>query len=278
MSRTKVVVLGTGSPKMNARAAQTSLAVLVDDQSYCIDCGSGMMRRVFEAHEDKGFEQLAMPNLKRMFLTHLHPDHTVDLAAFLISPWVIGRNENPHIYGPKGTAEMVAGLIDAYQVGVDELMHYGPHVRPALEPQVHAMTTDVFYEDALVSIEAFPVVHGNLETYGLRIVTPDKVVVFSADTCPVPLLEEKAKDCDVLIHEAYSETSLEGYNQQWHDYFRRVHTSAREVGELAKKTNPGLVVLTHHMIFAPLPRDILLTELREVYDGPAVVPKDLDAF
>lgn len=59
----------------------------------------------------------------------------------------------------------------------------------------------IIYQDDRVTVEAFPVSHGTLESYGFKFTTPDKVIVISGDTAPLEIVAEKAKDCDILLHE-----------------------------------------------------------------------------
>ena len=55
------------------------------------------------------------------------------------------------------------------------------------------------------------------------------------------------------------------------------HTSTLELGEIAKKTRPRLLVLTHQLFWGATDED-LLREIATVYDGPVVSGQDLDRF
>ena len=55
-------------------------------------------------------------------------------------------------------------------------------------------------------VTAFPVRHGELaHAFGYRFEAADRTIVISGDTAPTPDHAEHCRDCDVLIHEAYSE-------------------------------------------------------------------------
>lgn len=72
-----VVTLGTaGGPRFWKGATRTGIAtaVVVDDGFYLVDCGHGVGRQI----ERSGLE---MADLKGVFITHLHSDHTVDLNS-----------------------------------------------------------------------------------------------------------------------------------------------------------------------------------------------------
>ena len=66
-------------------------------------------------------------------------------------------------------------------------------------------------------------------------------------------------------------------NEESKEYHSTHHTSTYEVGEIAKKTNPGLVVL-YHILFWGASEDDLLREIAEVYSGKVVVGKDLSIY
>lgn len=79
----RVITLGTaGGPRWwgsGAAIRRTGIAtaVVVGDEFYLVDCGHGVGRRINEAG-------LSMQNLRGVFLTHLHSDHTIDLASLAV--------------------------------------------------------------------------------------------------------------------------------------------------------------------------------------------------
>jgi ribonuclease BN (tRNA processing enzyme) len=68
----------------------------------------------------------------------------------------------------------------------------------------------------------------------------------------------------------------------YQEYRRKHHTSSREMAEIAKKANPGLLILYHRAnpggVGRPNPEQVLLEEVRQLYDGKAVIGHDLDVF
>nr|WP_274637040.1 MBL fold metallo-hydrolase [Microbacterium bovistercoris] len=65
---------GSGQPILRTGIAT---AIAVGDVFYLVDCGHGVGRRLNEAG-------LGMKNLRGIFLTHLHSDHTIDLASLAV--------------------------------------------------------------------------------------------------------------------------------------------------------------------------------------------------
>src|SRR5260370_17835862 len=74
--------------------------------------GGGLAPR--EAAEKFSMGALEPTNGPRLFLTHLHSDHTLGYADIILTPWVTGRREALDVFGPRGTAAMTEHLKLAY--------------------------------------------------------------------------------------------------------------------------------------------------------------------
>ncbi|MCI0711595.1 MAG: MBL fold metallo-hydrolase [Chloroflexi bacterium] len=249
MSSTTLVLLGTGTPNILPDRFQSSYAVIVNDVPYIVDCGGGTLQRLSQAFHEKGVDALRMASLTRLFLTHLHPDHTTGLADFIIAPWVEGRKKTLTIHGPTGTDSLVNHLLEAYSIGVGEHRHGLAPINHDLSVRVERLTPGEIYRDENVHIEAFRVKHGGLEAYGFKFITPDGIIVFSGDTCPVDALIEAARGCDILVHEVYSAEWLKQRPVEWRTYHQAVHTSTVELAEIAQQAQPKLLVLTHQLFW-----------------------------
>src|SRR5512139_892806 len=82
---THVVLLGTqGGPNFNTERAETANAVVVDGTPYVVDLGEGALAAMRKAG-------LTYRDVARVFLTHLHDDHTADVTSFLTHQWSDGR-------------------------------------------------------------------------------------------------------------------------------------------------------------------------------------------
>ncbi|MEM7348393.1 MAG: MBL fold metallo-hydrolase [Chloroflexota bacterium] len=278
MSRTKLILLGTGTPGLAPNTAQSSSVVIVDETPYVVDCGSGMLQRMAQARVNHPVA-LAAQKLTKLFITHLHPDHTLGLPDFIIAEWVKLRRDTVHIYGPAGIAKMAHGVLDLYELGIAEHQFRGPAEFAPIDLDVTEYTDGIIYQDDLVEVEAFRVDHGQLETYALKFVTPDKTIVFSADTCPVPIMVEKAKDCDILVHEVFYEAGMETVPEMWRAYMHRTHTSGRALGRIAKEAHPGLLVTNHHILYGGNQPEDLIAEIRSGgFEGEVVFGQDLAEF
>ncbi len=112
-AQTRVILLGTGTPNPDPERSGPAVAVVVNGSVYLLDAGPGIVRRA-EAARRHGVEALTQDNLKIVFLTHLHSDHTLGLPDLIFSPWVSGRTAPLEVYGPRGTRAMTAHLTAAY--------------------------------------------------------------------------------------------------------------------------------------------------------------------
>ncbi len=277
MSNTKVVLLGTGTPNCEPHRYQNSSAIIVNDQPYIIDCGGGTIQRISEA-ENQGVTALHDSKLTRIFLTHLHPDHVVGLADFIIAPWVKTRTSPVQIYGPVGTKNMVEHLLRAFQIGIGEHQYGLAALDTPLELEVYEFEEGFVYEDGNVYVESFRVQHGGLDAFGLRFISDDKTIVHSGDTCALPVMADAAKGCDILIHEVYCKASLDQRDEGWKKYHSTAHTSTVELAEIANKAQPGLLILNHYMTWGFHSDEYLLKEITDLYNGRVVLGQDLEVY
>ena len=278
--RSRVVMLGTGTPNADPERFGPSVAVVVDDASYLVDFGVGVVRRAAAA-ERSGIKALNAVNLRRAFATHLHSDHTLGLADLILTPWILERDAPLELHGPRGLRRMAAHLVAAYAddlrirtKGGEPAHHYDARV-----VNVHEIAKPgIVYRDERVTVTAFAVDHGAWpQAFGYRFQTPDRTIVISGDAGPTSRIEDQCQRCDVLVHEVYSEAGFAKRPADWRAYHSRYHTSSRELGAIASRARPGLLVLYHQLIWSST-EDDLLNEVRSVYDGKVVSAHDLNVF
>jgi ribonuclease BN (tRNA processing enzyme) len=278
-SRTRVVMLGTGTPNADPDRYGPAVAVVVDDASYLVDFGVGVVRRAAAA-ERSGITALAATRLTLAFATHLHSDHTLGLADLILTPWILERPTPLTLYGPRGLRAMTRHLVAAYAEDI-RIRTRGGEPKHGYDPRVvnvHEIAPGIVYRDERVTVTAFAVTHGAWEqAFGYRFQTPDRTVVISGDTGPESHIEGQCRRCDVLVHEVYSSAGFAGRPPEWQAYHARYHTSGGELGAIASRAQPGLLVLYHQLIWSST-EDELLKEVREAYDGKVVSAHDLDVY
>ncbi len=279
IGQTKVVLLGTGTPNPDPDHAGSGLAILVNNNSYLVDFGTGIVRNAAKMTPQYGGEypQLKAKNLRIAFLTHLHSDHTIGLPDLLLTPWVLEREVPLEIYGPVGTKNMAEHIVEAYKADIDyRLNGLEPANETGWKVNTHEFENDgIIYSDSLVRVEAFHVQHGTWpNAFGFRFTTPDKVIVISGDTRPCENILKYSEGADILIHEVYSYHRWTLRNDFWQKYHAANHTSTFELGEMAAKAKPGKVVLYHILFWGDSEED-LLKEIATKYDGEIIVGQDL---
>jgi len=274
----QIVLLGTGTPNADPDRSGPAVAIVVNDTPYLIDCGPGVVRRAAAAFR-RGVKALAVKNLKRVFITHLHSDHTVGYPDLIFTPWVLERDEPLEAYGPKGLRSMTEHILEAYQEDI-RIRTEGlePINREGYKVRVHEIEPGVIYRDQNVTVKAFLVKHGSWpQSFGYRFETPDRTIVVSGDTAPTEAIVENCDRCDVLIHEVYSQAGFQRRPPLWQRYHASFHTSSVELAKIAAEARPGLLIL-YHQLFWGSTEEELLEEVRSIYSGKVVSGNDLDVY
>jgi ribonuclease BN (tRNA processing enzyme) len=275
-SHTQVVLLGTGTPNADPDRWGPAVAIVVDDEAYLVDAGVGIVRRAAATK----LPALAAPKLRRVFITHLHSDHTLGLPDLMFSPWVLERPVPLDVYGPSGIAAMTQHIEEAWSADIEMRLHGG---EPQTTRNYQAITHDIhpgrIYVDAKVKIDAIAVQHGSWpEAFGFRFVTSDRTIVISGDTRPTSAISDACNGCDVLVHEVYSAAQLHTRPPAWQTYHAAFHTSTTELAALAQKAQPTLLVLYHQLFWGATDADLEREIKAAGYGGRLISGKDLSVY
>lgn len=275
---TKLIVLGSGTPNPDPERSGSAYAVIANDQAYLIDFGPGIVRSAAALSPEWGgnIKALSVKNLEYAFLTHIHSDHSAGLADLLLTPWIMGRNKELKLFGPSGLDKMANSILDAYEEDINYRI-YGtqPSNRKGYKYKFKSIFEGLIYEDKNIKVEAFKVPHGGFDdAYGFRFTSHDKVIVFSGDTGPSKTIEHFAFEADILVHEVYSQAGFLQKTKEWQKYHREHHTSTLEVGEIASRAKPKLLLISHILFWGSTPEEIL-EETRSTYSGKIKIAEDL---
>jgi ribonuclease Z len=293
---TKVVVIGSGTPAADTRHGGISVAVVVNGQSYIIDCGPGFWRNSQASTPAFGgkISALEPKKLSRLFLTHLHFDHTEGLSEFMLAPWTLEREEAPQVYGPPGTEDVVQHLKEAYMKDI-QLQMFGLERTNANGWRLQAkdVLPGEVYKDQNVRVTAYQNKHGSWDySYAYRIVTnkpdgsADRTIVFSGDTALFDGMKEVYAGADILFHEAYSfDPKTNPYDAKAPvtvSYMNSFHTSTEELAGVLKQVNPKVTVLYHYVTFTPANATDQERGVKEIkkfgYNGVVIQSQDCDVF
>jgi ribonuclease BN (tRNA processing enzyme) len=256
-----LILLGTqGGPGINLTRSQTASLLVIEDQPYLVDCGYGTLRALIQA--GMGFN-----NLSNIFLTHLHNDHTSDVAALLSFKWTSGRARETNIYGPFGTAALVEGAIAFFKADTEiRIVNEGRAVRPENMFHGHNLevsgVTEVFRDDRVVvkAVENthFPERAKKMMPYrslAYRFDMADRSIVFSGDTAYSHNLVELARNADIFVCETIGVPRRQprkqtakvttGNKESIGRHVLETHSTTEDVGHMAAEANVKTVVLNH---------------------------------
>ncbi|MGH9742881.1 MAG: MBL fold metallo-hydrolase [Candidatus Acidiferrum sp.] len=277
-SKTQVVMLGTGTPVADPDTCGPAVAIVVNGAAYLVDCGPGVVRRAAAAAR-KGISALKVTNIKVVFITHLHSDHTLGYPDLIFSPWVLGRKEPLESYGPRGLQSMTEYIEKAWEKDVDVRTNgLERGNRTGYKVHVHEIAPGIIYKDANVKVTAFLVAHGSWDqSFGYRFDTADRSVVLSGDTAPIESVVKACHGCDVLLHEVYNAVDP-SRSADWIKYLRAFHTSTFELAKIATEASPGLLILYHQGYGHPTPEAQILAEIKQHYSDKVAYAHDLDVY
>ena len=178
-NRTRIVLLGTGTPNADPDRSGPSVAIISGGVPYLVDFGPGVVRRAASAVRT-GIRELDVRNLNIAFCTHLHSDHTAGYPDLILSPWVLGRNEPLDIYGPHGLKSMTDQIVDAYGEDIRERVNgLQPSNDSGYKVNAHEIQAGIIFEDSNVTVEAFRVNHGSMDAFGYKFRAVDMTITIS---------------------------------------------------------------------------------------------------
>jgi len=266
----RVTLLGTGGgPLVNLEQYGTATLVEAGGLRLLFDCGRGATLRLAQAG-------IPIGSVSRVFLTHLHSDHIVQLPDLFLTGWVgaAGRRVPLEVWGPQGTADMMAALEKAFAFDI--------HVRrdvderfPAegIRTRAHEVTEGVVFDEAGLKVTAFLVDHAPIApAFGYRVDYAGRSVVLSGDTRPSENLVKFAAGADVLIHEAVDPVTARARSLDPAVTEKVIahHTTGEQAGAIFTRVKPRLAVYSH----APA-SDALIAQTRRTYTGPLQGAEDL---
>jgi ribonuclease Z len=283
----RVTVLGSGNPWNTRSQASASILVEVGNPErdiFVFDIGSGSLAN---------YASLKLPinKLNKVFLTHLHADHTSDLITLSGSWSKVGRADGPvYVWGPSGTEPRLGTR--HFVEGIEEALAWDTAAgRGAMNPDSMKIVvsefdfsqTQVVYDENGVKVASFPVVHALSGAVGYRLDFAGLSFVFSGDTRACwPLVRACEGGVDLLIHECFppaaalaaaSGFSIEGATIA----LNRAHTSPKAAGKVFGLAKPRVAAL-YHTLLSPQVISMLYSEISAVYNGPVVQTQDLTVF
>jgi len=275
----KTTLLGTGCPVVSPRRYGAGTLVECAGKCFLVDIGSGVTQRLVQAGSNGA-------RIDALLLTHLHSDHLVDLYQFIISAWHQNRDRPQVIFGPPGTQTFVDAQMDAWKSERTLRIEFEKRSSTAafdIEVIEFEDSREIISEsDARVS--AVRVEHPPVEpAFGYAFEAAGRKLVLSGDTRPCDALVEAAKDADVLVHEVFAHSHDDpalvtgGRTAETMAAVESYHTTADQVGRIARDANVRCLVLSH-IVPPDADEQQLIASVRCHYSGPIIVGEDLMEF
>jgi ribonuclease BN (tRNA processing enzyme) len=241
-----LIILGAGTGVPMPQRNPAGVLVQVGATPLLFDLGPGTIPRLSAAG-------VSYRDLEYVFLTHLHPDHTLDLVMLLQAlNWTPGwtRGKPLHLVGCCGTQALYSKLIDVYPSALPRSFELG----------IREVETERLAFDGWEIETAMTRHTGTSIAY--RIKAENKVVVYTGDATEKPELVNIARDADVLVCEC---AFPRGYPTD-------DHMTADAVGRVARAAKVKQVVLNH--LYPPALEVDIVAQVRAEYDGEIVVAID----
>jgi ribonuclease BN (tRNA processing enzyme) len=268
----EVVVLGSGGPRAFGRAGSSYVVLVRGRPRILVDAGPGTFVRIGELG-------LNLQDVDTVLLTHLHIDHSSDLAAFLNARGLTSDGPVAYrVFGPDG-----AGLFPKTSrfvqllVGESGAFAYQPtfgaresFVVRDLAIALDSPPTMLVDEDGL-TIEEIATHHGDCPSVAYRISSGGTVVVFSGDmdASALPNLERLARNADLLVFNC-AVLDPPGSPSQLYE----LHTPPKKIGEAARASGTKSLLLTHLAPDVEGQEDGVRRSVGRSYSGPVAFARD----
>lgn len=245
-----VTILGAGTAIPAMGYSPAGLYVRIAREHVVLDAGAGTLQRL----QRLGITFL---DVDRIFLTHYHPDHCLDLVSFLFAMRLPrpARRKPLTVYGPRGLRRLYRRLTAAFPGWI--------------EPRTYRLRL-LELADATLRLPGYTVrtrrmTHSAL-ALGYRLEAAGRSVAYSGDTqvCDCVIALGRSADLLVLECSVTDERRVAG------------HLTPSDCGRMAAAAECRRLVLTH---FYPIFRGYdIRGRVRRHFRGPLTLAKDFTSL
>jgi len=290
MSPLELTLLGTSSPMHVPHRFGPSQIISDGKVRLLIDTGWGGTSRLYQ-------NGTPPQTIDAVFITHLHSDHTTDMADFLVMRWVGGIKSPIPIYGPAGTKRMIHGFQEA--MAADTKYRLDHHGDKLWSGGLAADITEFEAGDdpAIIArfgelvVKAFEVDHRPVKpAYGFRFEMGGRAITISGNTNPCAGLLNGSRDADIMVCDSMNVSMMQMLEKQLRSIGNKVqaslledahtyHAPIEEMAEIATKSGVKHLLLSHIM---PAITDEQIPQftagLDKIFSGKISVGHDLEKF
>lgn len=298
----EITFLGTSSgvPTRSRNVSSIALRLPQRAEIWLFDCGEGTQHQFLRS-------DIKSSQIRRIFITHMHGDHTFGLMGAIASSGLAGNAQNIDIYGPAGLAEYLQACAKYSYI------NFGSRLK------IHTVKPGLVYEDEQFMVHSQLLKH-RVPAYGYRIIEKDRPgrfdiekakalkippgpvygklkqgatvtledgrqingqdlcsepeigrkVAYCTDTVFCDAAVELAQDADVLIHEAtYA-------HQDAQMAFDRLHSTSTMAAQVALLAGVKKLIMTHFSPRYALGNSIQLDDLKQ--EARAIFPNTKLAY
>lgn len=298
----EITFLGTSSgvPTRSRNVSSVALRLPQRAEVWLFDCGEGTQHQLQKS-------DIKSSQIRRIFVTHMHGDHTFGLIGLIASCGLAGTGQPIDIYGPKGLKEyLLAAAKYSY-------MNFGSRLK------IHTIESGLLYEDHQFRVSCQLLKH-RIPAHGYRIEEKDRPGMFNLekakalgippgpiygklkqgqvvtledgrkingkDLCGEPEIGRKvvyctdtvfcnsavelSQDADVLIHEAtfaHADADMA---------FEKMHSTTTMAAQVALLAGVKQLIMTHFSPRYALGNPIQLKDLRQ--EARAIFPNTKLAY
>lgn len=291
----RITFLGTSFLPRLSQECNSVFVELGNGETFVFDFGSGVSAKY-------GAMGISPARQAKVFLTHLHGDHTSDLITLYCFGPSLDRKFPLELYGPSGPTpdegvaawgsllkqlmkwhELSFSFLPTGLIGKGDGYDINTHELPYMD------VGGVAYNANGVTITHFPAVHARDGAISYKLTWNGLSMIFSGDTRPNNYMLAQGKDVDVLIHEmvvppetwASKNSGLKPGDPSWDQAVQIAtevqdssHTPQRALGYILSQTRPRLGIATHFQVNSDT-IDQAVHDVQSWYSGPFAIATDL---
>jgi ribonuclease Z len=251
----KICFLGTGASVSGGQRLNTSLLVKLEDENLLIDC-SGFPEQALARH------QITPKQISDLILTHSHVDHLYGLPSFLHAIRLLSLPDSGgsiRIHGLPETLDTARQLVDAFG-----LMEKSNPTAIQWFP-LEQTESSVKLEIEGITVNTFPVCHGDKPCLGLELIQDSRHLVYSADSEVCSTLVDRLTVETTLIHDCGAGLG-----------FEKMHAGAPSLARMLAKHPCQTVILCHLPFLEPGEKEVIAEIIQSTFTGQLLIPDDGD--